>query len=41
MGVMEQIQAPMLFLVAPGSDFITGATLAVDGGALALSHTLF
>jgi NAD(P)-dependent dehydrogenase (short-subunit alcohol dehydrogenase family) len=41
MGVMEQIQGPMLFLVSPGSAFITGATLAVDGGALALSHTLF
>lgn len=41
MGVMAEIQAPMLFLVAPSSDFITGATLAVDGGALALSHTLF
>jgi NAD(P)-dependent dehydrogenase (short-subunit alcohol dehydrogenase family) len=41
MGVLEQIQGPMLFLVSPGSAFITGATLAVDGGALALSHTLF
>jgi NAD(P)-dependent dehydrogenase (short-subunit alcohol dehydrogenase family) len=41
MGVMAEIQAPMLFLVAPGSGFVTGTTLAVDGGALALSHTLF
>ncbi|MBK5238188.1 MAG: SDR family oxidoreductase [Actinomycetales bacterium] len=41
MGTMAEIQAPMLFLVAPSSAFITGATLAVDGGALALSHTLF
>ncbi len=41
MGTMAEIQAPMLFLVAPGSSFVTGATLAVDGGALALSHTGF
>ncbi|TFD59652.1 SDR family oxidoreductase [Cryobacterium sp. Hh7] len=41
MGVMAEIQAPMLFLVAPGSGFVTGTILAVDGGALALSHTLF
>jgi NAD(P)-dependent dehydrogenase (short-subunit alcohol dehydrogenase family) len=41
MGTMEEIQAPMLFLVAPGNSFVTGAVLAVDGGALALSHTMF
>lgn len=41
MGTMAEIQAPMLFLVAPGNSFVTGAVLAVDGGALALSHTLF
>ncbi|MCY1157894.1 MAG: family oxidoreductase [Citricoccus sp.] len=41
MGTMGEIQAPMLFLVAPGNSFVTGAVLAVDGGALALSHTMF
>ena len=41
MGVMAEIQGPMLFLVAPASGFVTGTILAVDGGALALSHTLF
>lgn len=41
MGTMAEIQAPMLFLVAPGNSFVTGAVLAVDGGALALSHTIF
>lgn len=41
MGTMAEIQAPMLFLVAPGNSFVTGAVLAVDGGALALSHTMF
>jgi NAD(P)-dependent dehydrogenase (short-subunit alcohol dehydrogenase family) len=41
MGVMSEIQAPMLFLVSPGASFVTGAVLAVDGGALALSHTGF
>lgn len=41
MGTMSEIQGPMLFLVAPASSFITGATLAVDGGALALSHIGF
>jgi len=41
MGTMAEIQGPMLFLVAPASAFITGAVLAVDGGALALSHTGF
>ena len=41
MGTMAEIQGPMLFLVAPASSFVTGATLAVDGGALALSHTGF
>ncbi|MEV7694626.1 SDR family NAD(P)-dependent oxidoreductase [Microbacterium sp. NPDC089189] len=41
MGTMAEIQGPMLFLVAPASSFITGAVLAVDGGALALSHTGF
>lgn len=41
MGTMEEIQGPMLFLVAPASSFITGTVLAVDGGALALSHTGF
>lgn len=41
MGTMDEIQAPMLFLVAPASSFVTGAVLAVDGGALALSHTGF
>lgn len=41
MGTMAEIQGPMLFLVSPASSFITGATLAVDGGALALSHTAF
>ncbi|HEY4615123.1 MAG TPA: SDR family NAD(P)-dependent oxidoreductase [Citricoccus sp.] len=41
MGTMDEIQAPMLFLVAPGNSFLTGAVLAVDGGALALSHTMF
>ena len=41
MGTMAEIQAPMLFLVAPGNSFLTGAVLAVDGGALALSHPVF
>ncbi|WP_168202339.1 SDR family oxidoreductase [Citricoccus sp. SGAir0253] len=41
MGTMAEIRAPMLFLVAPGNSFVTGAVLAVDGGALALSHTMF
>ncbi|WP_217703005.1 SDR family NAD(P)-dependent oxidoreductase [Microbacterium tenebrionis] len=41
MGTMAEIQGPMLFLVSPASSFITGAVLAVDGGALALSHTGF
>ncbi|NUL45306.1 SDR family oxidoreductase [Cellulosimicrobium funkei] len=41
MGTLAEIQAPMLFLVAPGNSFVTGAVLAVDGGALALSHTMF
>lgn len=41
MGTMPEVQGPMLFLVAPASSFITGAILAVDGGALALSHTGF
>ncbi|QEW01131.1 SDR family oxidoreductase [Microbacterium caowuchunii] len=41
MGTMAEVQGPMLFLVAPASSFVTGATLAVDGGALALSHTGF
>lgn len=41
MGTMREIQGPMLFLVSPASTFITGAILAVDGGALALSHTGF
>lgn len=41
MGTLAEIQAPMLFLVAPGNSFVTGAVLAVDGGALALSHTVF
>lgn len=41
MGTMAEIRGPMLFLVAPASSFITGAVLAVDGGALALSHTGF
>lgn len=41
MGTMAEIQAPMLFLVAPGNSFVTGAVLTVDGGALALSHPMF
>lgn len=41
MGTMAEIQGPMLFLASPASSFITGAVLAVDGGALALSHTGF
>lgn len=41
MGTMAEIQGPMLFLVSPASSFITGTVLAVDGGALALSHTGF
>ncbi|WP_221585926.1 SDR family NAD(P)-dependent oxidoreductase [Microbacterium sp. G2-8] len=41
MGTMPEIQGPMLFLVSPASSFVTGATLPVDGGALALSHTGF
>lgn len=41
MGTMAEVQGPMLFLVSPASSFITGAVLAVDGGALALSHTGF
>ncbi len=41
MGTMAEIQGPMLFLVSPASSFVTGAALAVDGGALALSHTGF
>ncbi|RKT35552.1 NAD(P)-dependent dehydrogenase (short-subunit alcohol dehydrogenase family) [Microbacterium sp. AG1240] len=41
MGTMAEIQGPMLFLIAPASSFVTGAVLAVDGGALSLSHTGF
>ncbi|WP_309068915.1 SDR family NAD(P)-dependent oxidoreductase [Microbacterium sp.] len=41
MGTMPEIQGPMLFLVSPASAFVTGAILAVDGGAVALSHTAF
>ncbi len=41
MGTMSEIQGPMLFLVSPASAFVTGTVLAVDGGALALSHTGF
>jgi NAD(P)-dependent dehydrogenase (short-subunit alcohol dehydrogenase family) len=41
MGTMADIQGAMLFLVAPASAFVTGAILAVDGGAVALSHTAF
>lgn len=41
MGTMAEVQGPMLFLVAPASSFVTGTILAVDGGALALSHTGF
>jgi NAD(P)-dependent dehydrogenase (short-subunit alcohol dehydrogenase family) len=41
MGSMDEIQGPMLFLISPAASFVTGAVLAVDGGALALSHTGF
>ncbi len=41
MGAMDEIQGPMLFLISPAASFVTGAVLAVDGGALALSHTGF
>lgn len=41
MGTTDEIQGPMLFLVSPASSFITGATLTIDGGAAALSHTAF
>ncbi|MER7798324.1 SDR family NAD(P)-dependent oxidoreductase [Microbacterium sp. NPDC096154] len=41
MGTMAEIQGPMLFLISPASAFVTGAILAVDGGAVALSHTAF
>jgi len=41
MGDTSEIEGPVLFLVSPASGFVTGATLAVDGGALALSHARF
>lgn len=41
MGTMPEIQGPMLFLASEASSFVTGTALAVDGGALALSHTGF
>ncbi|WP_156760090.1 SDR family NAD(P)-dependent oxidoreductase [Microbacterium karelineae] len=41
MGTTDEVQGPMLFLVSPASSFITGATLTIDGGAAALSHTAF
>lgn len=31
-GKPEEIAAAVLFLVAPGGDYITGQTLAIDGG---------
>ena len=41
MGVPEQLVGPVLFLASEASSFVTGVTLAVDGGALALSHATF
>ena len=32
LGRLEEILAPILFLVTPGASYITGATLPVDGG---------
>ncbi len=33
MGVPEDVAPTAVFLAAPGSDFITGQVIAVDGGA--------
>ena len=41
MGLPEQLVGPVLFLASQASSFVTGITLAVDGGALALSHATF
>jgi len=41
MGTVDEVQGPMLFLVSRASSFVTGATLTIDGGAAALSHTAF
>jgi NAD(P)-dependent dehydrogenase (short-subunit alcohol dehydrogenase family) len=41
MGGVDEIGGPMLFLISSASSFITGATLTIDGGAAALSHTTF
>ena len=33
-GRVDEIQAPLLFLVSPGASYVTGVTLPVDGGWL-------
>ncbi len=34
-GEMDEIRAPVLFLASPGSSYVTGSALSVDGGWLA------
>jgi len=41
MGDTSELKGPILFLASGAASFVTGATLPVDGGALALSHSAF
>jgi NAD(P)-dependent dehydrogenase (short-subunit alcohol dehydrogenase family) len=35
-GLPEELQAAVVFLASPGASYITGATLPIDGGYLAV-----